>query len=195
MTPVMRKHFLILMFFEVFLANLTLGKSGVSTDIFFGCLLREVRQGCQLCFRRVLWPVLLRSGEQGSAMEENDQDSLPSKMIDVIQHRCFCGPARTASQYIYRFYDTYVLVLLHMLESGLSQVWNNIHVEGVVDLFQAIVHDLIVDGAAYIFRFLRFIFVSFKWITVCPCHIYFDPKVYLFLCRDLYIYIYIWYKL
>ena len=117
MTPVMRKHFLILMFFEVFLANLTLGKSGVSTDIFFGCLLREVRQGCQLCFRRVLWPVLLRSGEQGSAMEENDQDSLPSKMIDVIQHRSFCGPARTASQYIYRFYDTYVLVLLHMLES------------------------------------------------------------------------------
>lgn len=63
---------------------------------------------------------------------------------------------------IYRFYDTYVLVLLHMLESGLSQVWNNIHVEGIVDLFQAIVHDLIVDGAAYIFRFLRFIFVSFK---------------------------------
>ena len=112
-------------------------------------------------------PVLLRSGEQGSAMEENDQDSLPSKMIDVIKHGCFCGPAMTASQYIlyiyiYRFYDTYVLVLLHMLESGLSQVWNNIHVEGVVDLFQAIVHDLIVDGVAYIFRFLRFIFVSFK---------------------------------
>ena len=187
--PVMRKHFLILMCLRY---SLPIWRSEslespltFSSDAFwerFGRVANCAFVGsCDLC----CW-------EAGSRVQPW------KKMIKIPFHQRWLMSYSTAvfvvqpglHHNIYRFYDTYVLVLLHMLESGLSQVWNNIHVEGIVDLFQAIVHDLIVDGAAYIFRFLRFIFVSFKWITVCPCHIYFDPKVYLFLCRDLYIYIY-----